>query len=578
MNKKIQKIIGVCLGLAMTAGVGWSAMNHWNVSPTKAETLTTTYDFVANFATYAATGWSNSYATHEGIDGKTDLGGSYAATIDLYKASKQTTTITDRPVFGTKTATGSYTQVLKFSLNETGYKIKEITATFAQWGSKAPSVALYKGGTVSGTALDTAKIGTKNTLTTSNLNDTVFSIGYCDGNTKSNVQSGLTSITISLEEAASFGTLDHISVTSLPNTIYHVGETYSNTGLIVTAYDGADENTANFKDVTALVETTLDTPTAFVDGDVPGVDCAITYKGDGGTDTTSFHIDVYPLAHYKLVTENLTDWSGTYLIVGTDDTDLFAMNGSLSILDNPENYEIVTANSENVIETGRELEWTVAKYSTGYSIQAKNGQYIGSLTDANNGLLTSETEVLNTISFNTGDVTIVGTNGRGLKLNTNSPYRFRYYTGGTVKLYKLVESDKANAFAQTFLNALVCDATGVNAPSFAIKEGTTYWSWDLLASEYNTLSASEKEQFRLGVASESGNDISKALARYDYIVGKYGTALFADFMNREPTSLSNYAVRNSVNQNAMLTVVVISSSVALLGVCAYLFLRKKKEQ
>jgi len=544
--------------------------------------LETTYDFTTNFSTYASE-WSNSYGNHEGLNGETDIGGDYAATIDLYYASKQTSTITDRPVFATKTASGSYTQVLKFTLTESGYKIKAITVTFAQWTTKTPNIALYKGGLVSGTALDTATIGTKNTLTTSNLNDTVFSVGYSDGSTSSNVQSGLTSIYITLEALSGFGTLDHISITSMPNVVYHVGETFDFTGFAVTAYDGADETTANFKDVTASVETDLDDPTPFVDGDVPGFDCDVEYTGDGGSDTTSFHVYVYALAEYKLVTSEPTDWSGSYLIVGTDsESNLVAMNGGLANPDSEANFKTVTADAEDVIEAGQELEWTIASYSTGYSIQGKSNKYIGR-TVGSNGMNVSDSAIANTLSFSSGDITIAGS-GSGasyqLTFNTTSN-RFRYYTSGTVQLYKLVESDNADAFAQTFLGAFTCDATGNSEPTFTIKEGSTYWTWTLLATEYDTLTAVEKEQFRLGVASESGDNIAKALARYDYIVAKYGTSKYSNFMSRTitPLSSSGIVLSNVIGNNGTtISLIIVVSLVGLTAIGGYFFIRKRKEQ
>jgi len=542
--------------------------------------LETTYDFTTNFSTYASE-WSNSYGNHEGLNGETDIGGDYAATIDLYYASKQSSTINDRPVFATKTASGSYTQVLKFTLTESGYKIKAITVTFAQWTTKTPSIALYKGGSVSGTALDTATIGTKNTLTTSNLNDTVFSVGYSDGNTSSNVQSGLTSIYITLEALSGFGTLDHISITSMPNVVYHVGETFDFTGFAVTAYDGPTEATANFKDITASVETDLDDPTPFVDGDVPGFDCEVSYSGDGGSDTTSFHVYVYALAEYKLVTSEPADWSGNYLIVGTNaNSDLVAMNGGLTNPDLEANYKVVSADANDVIEAGQELEWTIASYSTGYSIQGKSTKYIGRGT-ASNGMNVSDAALVNTLSISGNNVTIAGSSSSyQLTFNTTGD-RFRYYTSGTVQLYKLVVSDNADAFAQTFLGAFTCDATGNSEPTFTIKEGSTYWTWALLATEYDTLTALEKEQFRLGVASESGDNIAKALARYDYIVAKYGTSKYSNFMSRTitPLSSSGIVLSNVIGNNGTtISLIIVVSLVGLTAIGGYFFIRKRKEQ
>ena len=553
--------------------------------------LETTYDFTTNFSTYASS-WSG-YGEHEGLNGKTDIGGDYAATIDLYYASKQTNTINDRPVFASKTASGSYTQVLKFTLTETGYKIKAITVTFAQWTTKTPSVALYKGGTVSGTALDTATIGTKNTLSVSSLNDTVFSIGYSDGSTSSNVQSGLTSIYISLEAQAAYGTTDHIKVTGMPRTVYHIGEVYDSTGLAVTAYDGADESTANFKDVTSSITTRFTSGVyTFDDTDVPSTDMWIEYEEDGSTYSTDEDITiyVYALAEYQLVESAPADWSGNYLIVATDgDSNLVAMNGGLANPDVEGDYQVVTEKSTGIIEAGQENEWTIASYSTGYSIQGKSGKYIGRGTDSN-GMDVSDSALLNTLAFADGEVTVSGSStGRKLSFNTTGN-RFRYYSSGTVKLYKLVESSEASSYADMFLETLatgdsaVCDAGG-NTNLANLKQ-----AWKDLADVYDLLSASDKEQFRTGVASDDPNatNIAKTLALYDYVAAKYNTQLQGegfvsnyDFMSRgiTPLSSSKAILGGVIGENGSTTaIIVIVSLVSLTAIGGYFFIRKRKEQ
>ena len=541
--------------------------------------LETTYDFTTNFGTYASS-WTNSYGDHTGLNGKTDIGGDYTATIDLHKASKQTGTITTMPVFATKTESGSWYQAVHFTLTETGYKIKEVQVTFAQWGTKTPDIALFKGNSVSGTPLDSGTVGTKNTISTSNLNGTDFSVGYCDKST-SNVQAGISSIYITLEALASFGTLDHITITGMPNNVYHIGETFDATGLAVTAYDGANEATANFKDVTASVETDLDDPTPFVDADVPGFDCDVQYTEGGNTKTTSFHVYVYALAEYELVTEEQTDWSGTYLIVSTNhDSDLVAMNGGLTDPDVENGYKVVT-DTAGTIEAGQELEWTVAKVTGGYSIQGKSGKYIGSLTSASNGMLVGNSAYVNTIEYSDADgaTEIKGTNNYHLKLFVGTgTSRFRYYSSGNVQLYKLVESSNAIAYAETFLGAFTCDASGVNAPTFTIKEGSTYWTWALLATEYNTLTAVEKEEFRFGVAYESGDEIAQALARYDYVVGKYCTATYSDFMSRNPAQIGGVKLAlGAVNENTnTIAIIVIISLVSVTDIGGYFFIRRRK--
>ena len=566
-----------------TASFGGKSATSSAQSVTVTEGVTYDLSKISGFSS-----WTNSYTTHNVTS--VDVGASTAATMAFSITNKQGSGVgSTYPCIGAKTA--SELECLTFTLTQSGKKITSVDIVFvARYTTTYPSFYLHKGSGIASTPLKTLTMSgeqaSEHTLSVSNLNDTVFTVGYNAHQTGSNGATGIKSISIGLADQASFGTLDHISVSALPNVVYHVGETYDSTGFAVTAYDGSDESTANFKDVTSSVVTDLDSPVPFTDSDVPGFDCSVSYSGDGGSDSTSFHVYVYALAEYELVTEELTDWSGQYLIVGTNyNSDLVAMNGGLANPDVPDGYKVVS-DSANVIETGQELEWTVAKVSGGYSIQGKSGKYIGSLTTASNGMLVSETPLVNTISYSTDAATIAGTNGYNLKIyNETATSRFRYYSSGTVQLYKLKTSDRADEYAQTFLGAITCDASGEEEPSFTIKEGSTYWSWSLLSEEYDTLTPVEKEQFRLGAASTTGDNIAQALAKYDYIVGKYNKGLgmtekYPDFMLRDPDPISKSSVmpfgsETEANNTAIIVIVSISA-ISVLSIAVLLTLKKRK--
>lgn len=573
------------VSVTATASFGGKSVTSSAQAVTVTEGVTYDLTKISDFSS-----WTNAYAKHTVTH--TDVGASASATMAFSVTNKQGSGVgSTYPCIGAKTE--SELECLTFTLNQSGKKITSVDIVFVtRYTTTYPSLYLHKGSGIASTPLETLTMSgnqaSEHTLSVSNLNDTVFTVGYNAHTTAANGAVGIKSISIGLADQASFGTLDHISVTTLPNVVYHVGETFDPTGLVVTAYDGANEATANFKDVTASVETDLDDPTPFVDGDVPGFDCDVSYSGDGGSDTTSFHVYVYALAEYDLVTEEPTDWSGQYLITGTNyDSDLVAMNGGLANPDVPDGYKAVT-DSAGSIETGQELEWTIAKVTGGYSIQGKSGKYIGSLPTKSNGMLVSETPLVNTISYADGAVSITGTNDYNLKINneTNSS-RFRYYSSGTVQLYKLKESTAASDYADAFLTALqgggtpVCDADGDTDLA------TLKTLWKNLADDYaSDLSAVEKEQFRLGVSStEPGaSNIAKTLALYDYIAAKYNTKLQGegfvsnyDFMQRGILPMSGHlpAVMDS---NTTMPLVV---TVAALGTAAaagfFLFQRKRKE-
>ena len=529
-------------------------------------------------------GWNSTYGSRSLTEASFDPAVATAASLEFLITNKQSSGVgSTYPCIGGKT--NSEVTCLTFTLNESGKKISSVSITFVtRYTSTFPSLYLHKGNGIATSALSSLTMsgstGDEHSLSYSNLNDTVFTVGYNAHQTGSNGAVGIKSITIGLANQASFGTLDHISVTGLPNTVYHVGESFDSTGFAVTAYDGPEESTANFKDVTANVSTDFDGGYTFSDSDVPGFDCDVEYSGDGGSDTTSFHVDVYALAEYVLVTSEPADWSGNYLIVGTkENSDLAAMNGGLSNPDSEAGYKVVSDTS-GTIEAGQELEWVIAPVTGGYSIQGKSGKYIGSLTSNSNGMLVSDTALVNTLSYEDGATIIAGNNSNHYHLTfNNSGDRFRYYSSGSVQLYKLKESSNAIAYAETFLAAFTCDATGENAPTFTIKEGSTYWSWSLLATEYNTLTAVEKEEFRLGAASESGDEIAQALARYDYVVGKYGTSTYSDFMLRNPAQIGGVKLAfNAVNENTnTIAIIVTISLVSVTAIGGYFFIKRREQ-
>ncbi|MDD7227842.1 MAG: bacterial Ig-like domain-containing protein, partial [Firmicutes bacterium] len=178
------------------------------------------FDFEAHFSTYASD-WSG-YADH--ILNSIDLGVTEtSATINIPSSSKQSTTLTTMPVVKASTIT--------FTLDASESRaIDHVEVNFAQWTTKTQSINLYKGLDTTATAISTLSFPNSGTsISASGLNSNSFT---CTTNT--NNQIGIKSIVITLKEA-SFGTLDHISVSSLPNkTTYCVGEEFDITGLVIT--------------------------------------------------------------------------------------------------------------------------------------------------------------------------------------------------------------------------------------------------------------------------------------------------------------------------------------------------------
>lgn len=179
-------------GDAITLSASTSVAVNFEVKP-----LDTTYNFATNFSTYASD-WTTTYG-EKTLQGSTSVGGDYAATIVLGRASKQSSgTI---PTLAAPKNT-TVDNMIVFTLAETGYKIKAVTVTFVKRSTNTPTLNLFKGRdtTASGvTALDSATIGTKSTLSVANLNDTSFSVNCIASGTSNNCSVDLSSIYISVE-------------------------------------------------------------------------------------------------------------------------------------------------------------------------------------------------------------------------------------------------------------------------------------------------------------------------------------------------------------------------------------------
>ena len=131
-------------------------------------------------------------------------------------------------------------------------------------------------------------------------------------------------------------------------------------------------------------------------------------------------------------------------------------------------------------------------------------------------------------------------------------------------------------WAQSFLSDLVCDASGANAPSTS--------SWSTLAGSFAALTTDEKNAIldcsyhTSELQANVGSALDRAVERYDYVLGKYGTTNYTNFLSRTIVSLSAPVIIGSLNtarNTAILVLVVVSFSVL---VAAVNFLLKKKKE
>lgn len=126
---------------------------------------------------------------------------------------------------------------------------------------------------------------------------------------------------------------------------------------------------------------------------------------------------------------------------------------------------------------------------------------------------------------------------------------------------------KAFEFAGNFSTLVTCDPTGNTAPSVD--------KWNEVADIYKNLEEEIKTKISSATGKEDGDDVEVMLATYDYIIAKYGTSKYVNFMNRSVISLASPLLGNiNIENNAFVTVICV---IGLLSITAigYIVLRKK---
>ena len=150
-----------------------------------------------------------------------------------------------------------------------------------------------------------------------------------------------------------------------------------------------------------------------------------TEENGGGTD-------------YQLVTSEPTDWSGTYLIVNTEDAKVWkgsatSDNGAIDVT--------ITSNTIKSDETTDKEIFTIAPMTGGYSIKGASGKYISGTSDKNETNY-GTSAALNTISIDEDNNVKITSNTSVLRQNNTSKNLFRYYKSSSystqhpIQLYK----------------------------------------------------------------------------------------------------------------------------------------------
>ncbi|MCF0199639.1 MAG: bacterial Ig-like domain-containing protein, partial [Bacteroidaceae bacterium] len=228
--------------------------------PGWAEEVTYNFADMKGFST-----WGNSYSkkSHTFDDG---------AYVELASAGKQTTTITTMPI------TKGGDVIFKAP---TGKKIKGLTFTCQQWGTKGQTITLH-------TSTDGETFTKSNTtssnfvLTASDLSDNITAVKFTFNSTSNQV--GIQSLTVNYsDEIVTPKTVESIAVSGTPAELYTF-DAFSHDGITVTAtYD--DESTADVTSSCAY--------TGFDNTQTGEQTITVTYEGK----TTTYTVNVTSIAN-----------------------------------------------------------------------------------------------------------------------------------------------------------------------------------------------------------------------------------------------------------------------------------------
>ena len=378
-------------------------------------------------------------------------------------------------------------------------------------------------------------------------------------------------------------TLSSISVSN-PQTSYTTGDAFVKPTVTATFSDSTTADVTNAASFSGFDLTTAGNYTV-----------TVSYTYGSTTKTTTYSITVAqgatPVSTYEQVTGSLSAGDKVVIVAqaNRNSTSGYAMTSSIVSQYYFDKAE-ATISNQKLNYTSTMAVWTVGGDATnGFTFYNETeAKYFYGYTTTS-GTKTYRDLGLTTDSTHTGTKWTVTANNAGTGYdmktthNSNNLYLEYYTTKGNFSAYTASATDvvinfyketststnPALEYAQNFLAAFTCDATGATAPTFASGK-----SWASLKTAFNSLSTPHQNTLRNATANENGTDIEKAMARYDYVVAKYG---YENFINRASGNSANRM--NTFHSDTANNLLLVLGSMSLLGGLTYLayFLKKRKE-
>ena len=329
---------------------------------------------------------------------------------------------------------------------------------------------------------------------------------------------------------------------------------------------GTMSGSATIVDVTLHVNLTTD--------DVPGTPASTTTRNVSvtatGKDDSSITLTQNVSGTVK-VDSGLVD-AGNYRISATRDSVTYYLkqNGTSSAPSAVTDFREATVFTFTLVADDT---YTISNGSSYlYTTDTNNGVRFGTPSDPNNKNWTIETGE----STLDGSYNLVGCSGaRFLTLYNAADWRaYNSATASNRKENTDLQAFDADQYSTEFLTYYTAGCNAEGGYDSASME------WDTASAQFALLASDQQIAIKGASAVQSGTLVQQCAARYDYIVGKYGTGTFADFMTRNPVSLSSSRTMPSAivgDSNTVIMIIVIGSLVSVSAIGGYFFLRKRRE-
>ena len=135
-------------------------------------------------------------------------------------------------------------------------------------------------------------------------------------------------------------------------------------------------------------------------------------------------------------------------------------------------------------------------------------------------------------------------------------FRFAITVTGVMNVQSvtITYEEGMDPFAKAMLSDLTCDESGATPPS--VEE------WNDAKDAFETLSVEEQGEYKDAQADANGDTYQRVVAKYDYILSKYGTEVYENFLGRQVNESSAVIRYDASDLIALLSLIVVGMATA----------------